>query len=45
MWPFVREMREKIGDSADAIKNGVGRPKGLDRYTKPIQKRWKSWTS
>ena len=45
--PFLRELKDKIGDSTDAIKNGVGRAKGLDldRYTKPIRKRWRSWTN
>jgi hypothetical protein len=43
LWPVLRGMREKFEDSADSIKDGV---KGidLDRYTKPIRKRWKSWT-
>jgi hypothetical protein len=47
LWPFVREMKEKIGDSAGALKGGVARVKDLDvdRYTKPIRKHWKSWTS
>ena len=44
LWPFVRGMREKFEDSAEAVKDSV---KGIDvdRYTKPIRKRWKSWTS
>jgi hypothetical protein len=43
LWPFVRGMKEKLEDSADAVREGV---KGIDvdRYTKPIRKRWKSWT-
>lgn len=46
LWPFFRGMKEKIEDSADAIKDGVARVKDIDvdRYTKPIRKRWKSWT-
>jgi hypothetical protein len=37
-------MKEKVEESADAVTEGV---KGidLDRYTKPIRKRWKSWTT
>ena len=47
LWPIVRGMKEKFEDSADAVKEGVGRVKDIDvdRYTKPIRKRWKSWTS
>jgi hypothetical protein len=47
LWPFVREMKEKIEDSADALKDSVARVKDIDvdRYTKPLRKRWKSWTS
>jgi len=47
LWPFFREMKEKIEDSADAIKDGVARVKDIevDRYTKPFRKRWKSWTN
>lgn len=46
LWPFFREMKEKIEDSADAIKDGVARVKDIevDRYTKPFRKRWRSWT-
>ena len=44
LWPFVRGMKEKFEDSADAVKEGV-KSIGVDRYTKPIRKRWKSWTS
>jgi hypothetical protein len=44
LWPLFRSMREKVEESADAVTEGV---KGidLDRYTKPLRKRWKSWTS
>ena len=47
LWPFVRGMKEKFEDSADVLKDGVARVKDIDvdRYTKPIRKRWKSWTS
>src|SRR6184192_1069752 len=46
LWPMLRRMKEKFEDSADAVKDGVGRVKDIDvhRYTKPIRKRWKSWT-
>ena len=46
LWPLVRGMKDKFEDSADSIREGVGRVKDidLDRYTKPIRRRWKSWT-
>jgi hypothetical protein len=44
LWPLFRSMKEKVGESADAATEGV-KSIDLDRYTKPIRKRWKSWTS
>jgi ElaB/YqjD/DUF883 family membrane-anchored ribosome-binding protein len=45
LWPVVKSLREKYDDSADAVKDGVDRLKkvDLDRYTKPVRKRLKSW--
>jgi hypothetical protein len=43
LWPILRGVKEKLEDSADAVKDGV-KDIDLDRYTKPIRKRWKSWT-
>ena len=47
LWPLVRGMKERLEDSAGAVREGVGRVKDidLDRYTKPIRRRWKSWTN
>ena len=44
LWPALRSMKERFEDSADAVTEGV---KGIDlhQYTKPIHKRWRSWTS
>jgi|ERR1043166_2534577 hypothetical protein len=44
LWPALRSVKERFEDSADAVSDGV---KGidLDRYTRPLRKRWKSWTS
>lgn len=44
LWPLLRSMKEKVEESADAVGDGV---KGIDfrRYTKPLRKRWRSWTS
>ncbi len=46
LWPFLKSVRERYEDSADAVRGGVGRLKNIDidDYTKPIRKRWKSWT-
>ena len=43
LWPAFRSMKERFEDSADAVTEGV---KGidLDHYTRPIRKRWRSWT-
>jgi hypothetical protein len=43
-WPLFRSMKEKVEESADAVTEGV-KSIDLDRYTGPIRKRWKSWTS
>jgi DNA-binding transcriptional LysR family regulator len=44
LWPLFRSMKEKVEESADAVSEGV-KSIDLDRYTKPIRKRWKSWTN
>ena len=44
LWPLVRSMKEKVEDSADAVGDSV-KSIDLERYTKPLRKRWKSWTS
>jgi hypothetical protein len=46
LWPFLKTVRVKAEDSAGAVKEGFDRVKNVDvsRYTKPIRKRWKSWT-
>jgi hypothetical protein len=43
LWPLVRGMKESLEGSTDSIKESV-KNIDLDRYTKPIRKRWKSWT-
>ena len=47
LWPLLRGMKEKFDESTDVVRGGVERVKKIDvdRYTKPIRKRWKSWTS
>jgi len=50
LWPLFKSAREKYDRSADAVsdamKDGVKRLKKIDvdRYAKPIRKRWKAWT-
>ena len=46
LWPFLKSVKAKAEDSADALKEGVDRLKSVNvsRYTKPIRKRWKAWT-
>src|SRR5437667_11890759 len=49
LWPLFKSAREKYERSADAVtdamKDGVKRLKKIDvdRYAKPIRKRWKAW--
>ncbi len=46
LWPLFKSAREKYESSAEAMKDGVERLKKIDvnRYAKPIRKRWKAWT-
>ena len=46
LWPLFKSARQKYEDSAEAVKDGVKQLKKLDvdRYAKPIRKRWKAWT-
>ena len=43
LWPLFKSAREK---SEDVMRNGVKQLKKMDveRYAKPIRKRWKAWT-
>ena len=47
LWPFFKTVKRKYEDSADAVKEGVDRFKDIDvdRYVKPLRKRWKAWTN
>jgi len=42
LWPLIRGMKDRLEDSTDSIREGV-KNIDLDRYAKPIRKRWKSW--
>jgi hypothetical protein len=43
LWPFFKSVKEKYEDSTDTIKDSV-RKIDIDRYAKPLRKRWKAWT-
>ena len=47
LWPFFKTVKRKYEDSADAVKEGIDRVKDIDvdRYVKPLRKRWKAWAS
>jgi len=50
LWPLFKSTKEKYERSADAVsdamQDGVKRFKKIDvnRYAKPIRRRWKAWT-
>jgi ElaB/YqjD/DUF883 family membrane-anchored ribosome-binding protein len=50
LWPLFKSARKQYEKSADvvadAMKDGVKRFKKMDveRYAKPIRKRWRTWT-
>jgi hypothetical protein len=45
LWPFFKRVKRKYEDSAEAVKEGVDRIKDIDvdRYVKPLRKRWNAW--
>src|SRR5436305_7471109 len=45
LWPLFKSAKEKYETSAEAVKDGVKQLKKIDvdRYAKPIRKRWKAW--
>jgi hypothetical protein len=51
LWPFFKSMREKAGESvealSDSVRAGAKRARKIDMsdYTKPLRKRWRNWTS
>jgi ElaB/YqjD/DUF883 family membrane-anchored ribosome-binding protein len=47
IWPFFKAMRRKYEDSTDVVKEGVDRLKkvDVDRYVKPLRKKWKAWAN
>ena len=47
LWPLFKSVRSKYEDSADVVKGGVDRLRkvDVDRYVKPLRKKWKSWAN
>lgn len=47
LWPFFKSLRRKYEDSAEAVKGGVHRLRkvDVDRYVKPLRKKWKAWAN
>gem|GEM_PF-430968 len=47
LWPLFKAMRRRYEDSTDVMKEGVDRLKkvDVDRYVKPLRKKWKSWAN
>ena len=47
LWPFFKAVRRKYEDSADVVRDGVDRLKKVevDRYVKPLRKKWKAWAN
>jgi ElaB/YqjD/DUF883 family membrane-anchored ribosome-binding protein len=45
LWPLFKTVRAKYEDSADVVKEGIDRVRDVDvdRYVKPLRKRWKNW--
>ena len=44
LWPMFKAARERLENSADAWKGSRRSKVDIDRFTKPIRKRWKAWT-
>jgi ElaB/YqjD/DUF883 family membrane-anchored ribosome-binding protein len=47
LWPLFKSLRRKYEDSAEVVKDGVGRLKKVevDRYVKPLRKKWRAWAN
>ncbi len=46
LWPLMKSVKGRYEGSAESVRHGVDRLKNIDlgSYTKPIRKRWKTWT-
>lgn len=47
LWPLFKSLRRKYEDSSEVVKDQVDRLKkvDVDRYVKPLRKKWKSWAN
>ena len=51
LWPFFKQVQRRYEDSAEVVKDGVRtgvdriRDVDVDRYVKPLRKKWRSWTN
>ena len=47
LWPFFKSLRRRYEDSADVVKDGVDGLKkvDVDRYVKPLRKKWRAWAN
>jgi hypothetical protein len=47
LWPLFKSVRNRYEDSAEVVKDGVHRLKkvDVDRYVKPLRKKWKAWAN
>jgi ElaB/YqjD/DUF883 family membrane-anchored ribosome-binding protein len=47
LWRFFKSVRGKYEDSAEVVKDQVDKLKEIDvdRYVKPLRKKWRSWTN
>lgn len=47
LWPFFKTVQRRYEDSTEVMKDGVDRLKSVDvdRYVKPLRKKWRSWTN
>lgn len=51
LWPFFKQVQRRYEDTADAVKENVShgvdriRDIDVDRYVKPLRKKWRNWTN
>ena len=51
LWPFFKQVQRRYEDTAEVVKenvsHGVDRVRDIDvdRYVKPLRKKWRNWTN
>jgi ElaB/YqjD/DUF883 family membrane-anchored ribosome-binding protein len=47
LWPLFKSLRRKYEDSAEVVKEGMDKLKkvDVDRYVKPLRKKWRAWAN